>query len=314
MRGYRTSCLFSVIGMLALVTPVSAAEDCTLKMFTVVDTVSTASGGMLVPITLSGAQKKLLLDTGGFFSEISPQVADELMLERRHVGLMQYDAAGNAVDQAVTASDFSIGKLKAKSMPLMVGASGLGGDGVLAPDILKAYDVELDFPHNKLSLISPDHCKGQVVYWPHAAVAAVPMRVTPAGHIVFPAELDGHNVRALLDTSATRNALSIRAAQEIFGLNTSASSHRFKTLSIEGIAVNNPEIALLPDLTRNSSIKKGDTSGRLISGDARSDEPDILIGMSMLKQLHVYIAYNEQMLYITAGDAALPGGHASLGR
>jgi predicted aspartyl protease len=308
LRNRRTYCLFSFIGMLTLAAPASAADDCTLKMLTAIDTVSTASGGMLVPVTLSGAKKKLLLDTGGYYSEISPQVADELALYRRQIGLVQYDAAGHGVDQVVTVSDFSMGNLKSRSMPFAVGASGLGGDGALAPDILQAYDVELDFPHNKLSLLSPDHCKGQVVHWPAAAVAAVPMRVTPASHIVFSAELDGHAVRAMLDTSATRNALSVRAAGELFGLYTGATSHRFKSLSIEGIVVNNPEIALLSDITRHSAPVKGDASVRLISGDARNDEPDLLIGMSMLKQLHVYIAYKEQMLYITAGDGAAGGG------
>ncbi len=140
------------------------------------------------------------------------------------------------------------------------------------------------------------------------------MRVTQASHIVFPAELDGHKVRAMLDTSATRNALSTRAAEEIFDLITSVPSHRFKTLSIEGISVNNPDIALLADITRHSAPDKGDTGVRLISGDGPRDEPDLLVGMSMLKHLHVYIAYNEQMLYITAGEQASTGEHASQGR
>ncbi len=126
--------------------PVSAAEDCTLKMVTAIDTISTSSGGMLVPVTLSGTKRKLLLDTGGYFSEISPQVADEMNLPRRHVGLTQYDAAGHGVEEAVTVDGVSIGNLKGSAVKFMVGSPGLGGDGTLAPDILKAYDVELDFP------------------------------------------------------------------------------------------------------------------------------------------------------------------------
>ena len=308
MRGVSAYWAISLIGALAMASPTMAAEDCSLKMFTSIDTVAAASGGMLVPVTLAGARKKLLLDTGGYYSEISPQVADELALYRRNIGLVQYDATGHGVHEVVTVSDFTLGNLKSRSMPFAVGASSLGSDGALAPDILKAYDVELDFPHNKLSLISPDHCNGQVVHWPATAVAAVPMRVTPANHIVFSAELDGHAVRAMLDTSATRTALSVKAAGDIFGLYTAATSHRFKTLSIDGIGVNNPDIALQADITRYATPTKGDTSVRLISGDARSDEPDLLIGMSTLKHLHVYIAYKEQMLYITAGEGTASGG------
>ena len=33
---------------------------------------------------------------------------------------------------------------------------------------------------------------------------------------------------------------------------------------------------------------------------------DLFLGMSTLQHLHVYVAYNERMLYITAGGAEQP--------
>jgi predicted aspartyl protease len=304
MRDRRAYALFLAAALAAV--PAAAAEDCSLKMQTSVDTVTAASGGMLVPVTMAGAKKQLLLDTGGFFSEITPQTAGELGLKMRNSAVLQYDVSGQLVGKAVDVRDFSMGNLKAPSMEFMVGGGGMGGDGALAPNILQAYDVELDFPRNKLALISQDHCKGQVVHWQAAAVAAVPMRVTDAGHIVFPMTLDGRQVQAMLDTGAMHTTLSHDAAERIFGLRTRAASHRFKTLSFEGVTINNPDIALAGNITRAPMSQLG----TLPSTDTKHEAPDLLLGMSTLKRLHVYIAYKEEMLYITAGEGA-PAGRAS---
>ena len=296
MRDHRVYALFLAVALAAA--PAAAAEDCSLKMQTSVDTVSTASGGMLVPVRMAGAKKQLLLDTGGFFSEITPQTATELGLTPRSSAVLQYDASGQPVGKAVDVRDFSMGNLKASSMEFMVGGGGMGGDGALTPNIIQAYDVELDFPHNKLALISPEHCKGQVVHWPASAVAAVSVRVTDTGHIVFPMMLDGKSVQAMLDTGTMQTTLSNDAAERIFDLHSRAASHRFKTLSFEGVTINNPEIALAANITRAPMSQMG----TLPSTDMKHDAPDLLLGMSTLKHLHVYIAYKEEMLYITAGE------------
>ena len=112
--------------------------------------------------------------------------------------------------------------------------------------------------------------------------------------------LDGHRVQAMLDTGAAQTALSMDAAERIFGLKTRAASHRFKTLSFEGVTINNPEIALADNITRAPMSQMG----KLPSTDMKRDAPDLLLGMSTLKQLHVYIAYKEEMLYITTGEGA----------
>ncbi|MGQ0741775.1 MAG: aspartyl protease family protein [Alphaproteobacteria bacterium] len=291
--------------LLAATSPALAA-DCSLKILASIETARNASGGMLVPVTITGAKKTLLLDTGGYFSEITPQATDQLGLKRRNIGIFQYNAWGHPVTQRVRIRGFALGNVKAESVDFMVGTAPAGVDGTLAPNLFRAYDVELDFAGNKLTLVSPDHCKGQVVYWPHTAVAAVPMRVTETGRIVFPVSLDGSRLQAMLDTGAARTTISTAAAQKNFGISMRAGTHRFKTLSIDGVTVNNPEIALSANVTR---APRGELEG-LPSADIRRYSPDLLIGMSTLKHLHVYIAYSEQMLYFTAG-VGTPAARAS---
>jgi hypothetical protein len=71
--------------------------------------------------------------------------------------------------------------------------------------------------------------------------------------------------------------------------------------------VSNLNVAILPDFLRNKS--GGPQLGsRLGGGSAHEQVPDMLIGMNVLRHLHVYIAYKEQKLYITSvdGTQAIP--------
>jgi hypothetical protein len=59
----------------------------------------------------------------------------------------------------------------------------------------------------------------------------------------------------------------------------------FDTLSFEGVTVQNPDIDIIP----------GETYGKL--------NPQLIIGINVLRQLRVYIAYKEQTLYLTSAEA-----------
>jgi hypothetical protein len=292
--------------MLIVGTLPAAAADCTLKMVTSVDTVRGPSGVMLVPITIAGSKRLLLLDTAGFLSELTPNTVYELGLSPHHVGAFQFDQSGNAIDQVVNPHDVSLGQMQTDSLEFMVAKSEIGPtnsnvSGLLGPNILSAYDLDLNFPNNKFQLMSQDHCPGQVVYWPHSAIAAIPIHVTADNHVVFPVELDGRHLKAILDTGRAQTSLTVHAAQSVLGLSGSGP-HRFNTLSFEGIAVNNPEVSMLSDETRNHMLTNA------YSGANPEDLPDLLLGMSVLRHLHIYVAYKENKLYVTAGGAAPQGG------
>ena len=88
--------------------------------------------------------------------------------------------------------------------------------GLLAADYMGKYDIELDFAGGKMNYFSPDHCEGQVVYWPSAAIAAVPMRFVNH-HLILDVMLDGKPQRAIIDTGAPQTTLSMgRRPQRVF--------------------------------------------------------------------------------------------------
>jgi hypothetical protein len=195
--------------------------------------------------------------------------------------------------------------------------------GVLGPDILQNYDVDMDFGGRKLQLISPDHCDGKVVYWTAPAVAVVPMRLAEDGKAVISVNIDGKRMDAVLNTGQVPTTMNLAVAEDRFKIDVNAPDvkeigqvgkiasakiyrRQFQSLSFEGVTINNPEINLVPDEVRARMPNKNrPKTGSLTRGDTvTSGLPDMTLGMSTLGRMHVYIAYRERKVYITESSAA----------
>jgi predicted aspartyl protease len=272
----------------------------------------------------------MLVDTGGFFSEIAQSAVDELKLDTHHVGLQLIGVAGDTTN-LVARAPFVIGNLHADNMDFMVmgtvhdfAEDVTDAAGILAPNLLSSYDVDFDFGGRKFNLLSQKHCEGKVVYWPAETVAVVPFAINSDGHIIVPVVVDGHTFSAMLDTGATNTVFNLEIAKSAFSLvpgnsdtpvrgrlitssgPTNTYTHRFGALSLEGIAVANPSIELIPDLMRNKRMDPKDS----LEGGTRLPDPsravglgDMILGMDILHNLHLYIAYKEKKLYITPATA-----------
>jgi predicted aspartyl protease len=279
---------------------------------------------VFVPVTINGKNRFMLLDTGGASTEVTSQAVADLGLPYERIRYSEVNLSGEESHQAAEVDSFSIGQLTTKSVEFVVAPERyLFIDepqyvGIIAPNVLKNYDVDIDFGTNKLSLLSPDHCEGKVIYWPASAVAVIPMHVQKSGHILIPVQLDGKEIYAVLDTGAPVTTLMMPIAESDFGLKMGAPDtprsaempdrpssatyqHKFSSLNFGGIAVSNLNVSILPDFIKN----KIDTPGlgsRLGGSGSHEEAPDMLIGLNVLRHLHVYIAYKEQKLYITAAD------------
>jgi predicted aspartyl protease len=280
-----------------------------------------------VPAMIGERPVSLLLDTGDSFSIINKNIVDELKLPTRKSRVQLVNVAGQRTTQEVRLPSITLGAIKQEGVYFIVGdgANPVGGrrapfDGILGADFLLNVDVDLDYGSSKLNLISPNHCEGKVLYWQAPAVAIVPMRVDTQGKITFPLTLDGHTIRAILDTGATTTALNLDVAKRVFNIDTNDPdlqkagelkggytaqiyTRKFKTLSIEGVTVTDPVISLLPNMVSLTSEQR--STGSLVR-DTDKQAPDMLLGMSVLNKLHVYIAAHEGKLYITEASSSPP--------
>jgi predicted aspartyl protease len=304
-----------------------AAPACgPLNLITSMDIITVSGGRPGIAAKIMDKPVTLLVDTGGAFSMISRSVVRELNLP---VGQAQFEivnVAGQRSREQVRLPSITLGTLRQEGAYFMIDPSDApkeqrSFDGVIAPDFLSRVDADFDFGAKKLNLVSPDHCAGKVVYWSAPAstpaLAVVSFHIDRSGHISFPVQLDGRRVDAILDTGAYYTTLNLNIARRTFNVDTNAPDvekvgqvegsykadvfrKQFKTLAIEGVTANNPVIDLLPDLVSAPGSTPKPTGSLIRESD--TDLPGIILGMNVLSRLHVYVAYKEAKLYITAAN------------
>jgi Aspartyl protease len=171
--------------------------------------------------------------------------------------------------------------------------------GIIGGDVLSMFDVDLDLGGKSITFYEVRGCTHVTPPW-NEPYSSVPITVTSRHNIVVPVEVDGHQLPALLDTSATGYAITRRGAltsgateamlaadpmQEASGIGgiKKQPSHKFRTLAIGGETI--PETALLVM-------------------DAELPLGDVLIGQSYLMFRRVWISYSTRTLFIRAAKAA----------
>ena len=262
------------------------------------------SGSPNVPMTVAGHILNLLIDTGGIQSMLSSAVVADLRLPKFPIIEANISMFGGVrVDQLTIANNIDFGGLKAPRMIfLVIPAQTLppGIDGLLAPDVTRAYDVEFDFANAKFNMFLKDHCEANMAYWSKDDHAEIPFSYDDVGHIKFLVQVDGKSVRVVLDTGSSRSWMSLEEARSLFDLkendpamtplekteNGYSYKYPFKTMTFGGVNVSNPDLELI---SRKDSRMPG--------------VPDLILGMGILRQLHMYIASKERKLYVTAASA-----------
>ena len=135
----------------AFAAPAIAEECSTLKQINSIDLVTNDSRTrMLVPVTINGAEKYLLLDTGGSYTQISRRVVEELKLPVAQSPIKMLDLYGHASNQMAIIENLSLGRMKGSNMHIAIApnpnfGSGTRYVGLLSPDVMSSFDVDIDF-------------------------------------------------------------------------------------------------------------------------------------------------------------------------
>ncbi len=292
---------------------VAHAEVCELSRLTELPLEGNEIGSPVVKILVDDQPRRMLLDTGGFWSLLDPAVAGAYRAEKApvtgYLGLK-----GILLDKIVHVPSLQIGIAKFHSSEFYLAPSEyVGVDGTLGANWLQAFDVEIDPVKNTVSMFVRNHCDGSIIYWPHQDSAELPIEFeSRTKRITIPVELNGHELQALIDTGASETVLSLHAASRLFDLTpqssgmqevashtnrsgTTEASYRFqfKSLTMGDVGIANPWILVAPMTTLG---------------------PDMIIGMHHLHGLHLYFAYGQRKLYVTTGRGDLAAQQAAGGQ
>jgi predicted aspartyl protease len=244
-----------------------------------------------------------------------------------HFQVAMYDVKSgvNATEYQtrVAATDFTIGGSTVHDTVFLVANDrDLGKskpyDGLLTTGLFSHYDLNLDFGGRKFSFFAPTSCTdpNQVAYWPHEVVAVVPMVVVD-GRITVPVTIQGHAIDAVIDTGSDHTVMRRGVAERIFNLKTDTPDvtpagdlrdgagervyqHTFPQIAFGGVIANG-----VPALIQtNSMIHKLDRTPTLgsraqFTADPSDRIPDLALGMDVLRQLHLYVAFAQGKIYVT---------------
>ena len=274
----------------------------------------------LVPVTIENRQLYLVLDSGAFYSVLTPASAAQLHLTVQPMKLRLGGVSGNTEASLTSVHQLTFGDANLSNVTLMVGGTELGGGaaGLLGQSVLRRSDVEYDLGNGVIRLIHPEHCKRDpLAYWagstPYSVIDFVPdtmlfftqrsqhrgvIRVDPyiAGAIGT-AYLNGVKISVLFDTGSSRSVLTLRAAARA-GV-TPATPGVAPGGESFGITAGGVPTWIGPfesfriggEQTLHTHLRFGDVQ---VSGGA-----DMLLGADFFLSHRIYVANSQRKLYFT---------------
>jgi hypothetical protein len=276
---------------------------------------------LLIKVQVNGNDLWMDVNPATPISLISSRTAGRLKLPLRDItGATVLGGNGKQVQYYILAERLTVAGMTVNNVKfLVVPPSFLASEdnpqeevgGGLGADFLSNYDIDFDLPHGKIALFSKDHCPGQVVYWTHDYIA-IPFKLDDNNHIWFPTQLDGHEFRTLFSVSSKYTTLSSQAARGVFDLDPVGAGlppdgisekgtpgetpyylHRFGAFDIGGVTFRNTELMIIRDPLHHGMVRH----------TLDIVDTPLKLGLHNLVRLHVYVAYGEKMLYVSAPDA-----------
>ena len=298
------------------------------------------SGRPIIAVTVNGVQKLALIDTGGGFSSMTEMAAKKLTLQtvfypRHNI----YFINGKSPSEMAPVKRFVAGELNlahaTDGLYFAIDETSQDSseyDFTLSPDILHLFDVELDYGARTFQLFLRTTCGENVVHWTNKEPAVVSFETNnvdwqsdsqqmvgvgihfndptnqglsansrttnvlvkiPEWHMTTHGKLDGVDVNVIIDTGSSTSSMIADEAKQVMRERTNGSqddpARAFKTLRIGSLTINNPQIVI-----ENTKLARIDTINRVL--------PQVRLGATVLRNLHLYIAYKDKKIYLTDAE------------
>ncbi|HEX4504188.1 MAG TPA: retropepsin-like aspartic protease, partial [Alphaproteobacteria bacterium] len=153
------------------------AEDCTHAPLARLPLIPNDDGTPVVSLRIDGAQRNVLLDTGGFWSLIDPSIARNYRRHRSRV-IGQLGLQGIPLTDAVTVPWIEIGSQRVHDVDFFEGPAGyIPTAATLGANWLGRWDVEIDPAARQAAFFPPSHCRDEIMTWPHHDSAVLPVTI-----------------------------------------------------------------------------------------------------------------------------------------
>ena len=266
------------------------------------------AGHILVTVQVNGADATFILDTGADRTLMSDDAVRRLGLERSGWvastvrGLGGYEESPNALPRSLRLGGVTLrrrtlnGDTSVTVGPLPVTEiAGHPIAGLLGRDFLAPFDLDMNLPARTLTLYDVHDCRGGFLPWT-PPYAAIPASMPIGAALVVQVLVDGHPLRALLDTGASS---SLIVAPGIFRLGlTSAMLAHDPSGNASGVGPHQvfmrrhrfAELRVGPTVTPNPMLWVAPVHVVPIV--------DMLLGADWLRSRHVWLSFATQQLFV----------------
>jgi predicted aspartyl protease len=255
-----------------------------------------------VPVSIGGRAYPMLIDTGAEGTAIVPNVADEWHLSEDTSSAARWKGVGGASSQYLRIlPSLKLGSsewvdLRVAALPILSPeqlAQASPPVGMLGANVLNRYDVELDFPARTVSLYTASGCLGRFAPW-KGDFQAYSAQKTPSNRFILRISLNGHPVRALLDTGATSSVVTLAAAGAA-GVDSVALSRdpRSSGSGADGLQVDTYQHKFDMEI----GTARFDNAP-IVVADLNLKDSDMLLGMDFMRHRRVWLSYSTGWVFM----------------
>jgi predicted aspartyl protease len=291
---------FFVLVAALCMTAARAADDCRPKRQAVLPVVFLGNLP-LVNLTVNGGAATFLLDTGAERTIMAATSAQRLSVDAHY----EYPRRMRSLDGALSSGDarlrgLGLGAMTLPDFRVLVGSLSLPGpggkplDGLLGADFFSSFEVDLDLPHNRMTLYERLPCAIAAPPWSEA-YTAIQVNRSLHDHLFFPVAVDGRKLAAFIDTGAELSAVDAGAAL---------------ALGVTAAALNQDPVANLRGAGSEVVKSRGHRFARLeIGGETLRDrvlfvtnlrlqDADLVLGIDFLRLRRVWLSYGSHQIFL----------------
>lgn len=258
----------------------------------------------MVSTRINGRKARFIIDTGAFWSMLSPAAEAEFGLpERLHTtGLRLQGVNGGAETDVAIAYTFHFLDHDFHAVEFLVGGNdfGSGAAGLLGGSLLRIANAEFDFAHGKMRFFKAEHCGADpLAYWAsNQPVGVVDLEPSDSRDpsLIGHARVNGKRITVQFDTGSPRSMLTLAAARRA-GITPDSPGVK-PTGSIYGIGAERSKSWVVPVSSFEIGGEKIENTHVLMS-DVKMQDVDMLLGADFFLSHRVSVAYGRNKLYFT---------------
>jgi len=267
--------------------------------------------------SLNGISTRMVLDTGASRTLLTRAQVERMGLSLRHSNKSALGIGGESVQYTTRIDEMSIGSVHGGRLTADVvwDLKANAPFGVIVgADFLFQSDLEIALAARQLRFFRPLECDDAfLAYWDaDASVIDVSIPPVPDGRPFFTVELNGHKMRAIIDSGAYRSIIELAAAARA-GV-TPQSSGVVPTSTVTGVGRHESaswiahfdSFAIGNETIKNVRIAIADIWGPALadSNNMRMaaflrEQPEMLLGTDFLRAHRVLFAMSQRKLYFS---------------